>query len=249
MTSVADVARELALADHDVLDACAELDIVASSSASGLSSTEHRRLRDHFGADDALLGAVPRGSTERDPHAAAEAGVEPVEHHHTVVDTWAEIRDEQRMWKFFGRRRNSGPKTNMRRLVRWSVAGFGLVAVGIAVFALNRDDPATAIVPVCVDFTVDGATTAVDCAEPHDAEVVARFSVDDDPTAAHPGSDALLAVAAARCPDPGDLGDAATALRAVYLVPTASTWADGDRAVLCLVEDPAAPLVGPVAAG
>lgn len=240
MISVADVARELDRPQSDVLAACGDLDIVASSAASGLSSAEHRRLRAHFGGDDAVLGAVPRGSTDSDPGSSESAA-------DAALGTWDTLLAERHAPPAADSVRLPFHKrVSARTVVRGTVLLFGVVAIGAALFGLNErgTDP----VDRCVDFTADQATRSVPCAEPHDAEIVARFSLDDDPSTPHPGQASLVADAAERCPDPADLQtDATDALAAVYLVPTPSRWDAGDRTVLCLVEDPTAPLVGSIA--
>ena len=238
MTTVADVARELSRPDADVLDACAGLDIVASSAASGLSSVEHRRLRDHFGGDDELLGAVLRGSTDSDTHgsdleAATERG------------TWDTLVAERRQPGAADTiRLPFHRRVSPRKVVRVTVLAFGVIAIGAALVGLrDRDTDSAAL---CVDLEPSGGTAAVDCAGPHDAEIVATIALEGG--AAYPGEAELRDEAGERCPDPADLvaADDKTALAAVYLVPTAQRWAAGDRVALCLVEDPDAQLIGPL---
>lgn len=241
MITVADVARELHRPDADVLDACAGLDIVASSPASGLSSTEHRRLRDHFGGDDELLGAVPRGSTDTDPHGSDHES-------DTELGTWDTLVAERRQPPApdsirlpFHRR------ISPRKVIRVTVLAFGVIAIGAALIGLRDRDTGSAA--LCIDFEPGGGTASVDCAVPHDAEIVATIVlVAPEVDAAYPGEAELRDEAGDRCPDPADLvaGEEETALAAVYLVPTADRWAAGDRLALCLVEDPSAQLIGPL---
>jgi hypothetical protein len=92
----------------------------------------------------------------------------------------------------------------------------------------------------------------VDCVEPHDAEVYALVSLDDDPTSRHPGDEHVLAAADRVCLDAfeGYVGAryVDTRLEIVHLRPTVASWARGDRRVICAVVNAgAAPLVGSVA--
>lgn len=233
MTTVDDVAGEVGLPATAVLDACGRLDIVASSGASGLSADEHRRLR---AALDARPGLAPVVGGSTDP--APGAGSPPPD------------RPEP------GRPRRLSPRT----LTRIGLYTFLLVAVVVAVVTLRdrAGDPATTAVQAftdadegtCVDLgTGSPRLTPVDCQGPHDAELyeVADLALGD----AFPGSEVVVAEAERMCAEPfarhvgRPYGESALAV--VFLVPTRRTWAAGDRTVLCLVEDPAAPLVGIVA--
>ncbi len=279
MISVADVARELHLPEGEVLDVCRDLGIVASSSASGLSSVEHRQLRDHFGGDDAELGALPRGSTERrpgehgHPHEYDHPGDDDLDvdgpaapptgaadqHHHThhpasEPGTWDTVVAARK------KTRKPEPAADAVRLpfhrsvksrtvVRVSVLLFGVIALGISLIGLaNRADDAgiAGADASCVDF-VDGTTVTVpvDCDAPHDAQVVSVITLDDG-DAPHPGAEELLARAEARCPDGGDVDPPTGDVVGVFLVPTPASWDDGDRVIVCLLEDASAPLVGPL---
>jgi hypothetical protein len=91
-----------------------------------------------------------------------------------------------------------------------------------------------------------------DCDEPHDAEVYARISLDDDPAAAYPGDEQVLAAADQVCLDAfeGYVGVryVDTRLEIVHLRPTTASWARGDRTVVCAAMNAVAgPLVGSVA--
>ena len=93
----------------------------------------------------------------------------------------------------------------------------------------------------------------VDCGEPHDAEVFARVSLDENPDAAHPGDDHVVAAADQVCferfePYVG-VRYVDTRLEIVHLRPPAAAWVRGDRAVTCLLVNTAAePLLGSMAA-
>lgn len=217
MTTVADVATETGRSAGEVLDACHALGIVASGPTSGLSSEEHRRLREALGAGE--LPAVPRGSTSERP------GAPP-----TSAD---------------GTTSAPKPRLSARTATRIGLAVFLVVAVVVAVVSLRgAEDGAEA--GTCVDLAASGPVE-VPCGEPHDAEVV---GVHDLPDGAYPGDDAVRRAAAGPCAtavaervDP----ERRAGLEPVLLVPTATTWAGGDRTVTCLVEDPDGRLVGSVA--
>ena len=78
----------------------------------------------------------------------------------------------------------------------------------------------------------------VDCAEPHDNEVFRVYDVADGD---YPGDDALVQQAVATCLPALDdyVGDAdvASQLDAFPITPTAGSWEDGDREVVCALYD------------
>jgi hypothetical protein len=93
---------------------------------------------------------------------------------------------------------------------------------------------------------------ATDCALPHDAEIYALVSLDDDPGSRHPGDEHVLAAADRVCLDAFApyVGAAYvdTRLEIVHMRPTAASWTRGDRRVICAVVNAgAAPLEGSVA--
>jgi hypothetical protein len=243
VSTVDEVAGELGVASREVLDACRSLDIVASSGASGLSAAEHRRLRDAFGAATDLPPVVG-GSVQPEPGAPPPADVRSLR---ARAD---ELRVAPRR-----------PRLTPRTATRVAVYAFLLVAVLVAVVTLRdraEEGGGTGVqafsgddVGTCVDFGGASALAPVDCAEPHDAELYEVFDLDGGTAEPYPGQEAVVAEAERRC---GDLfGEyvgrpyADSALDVVFLVPTRRTWDQGDRTVLCLVEDPSAPLVGSVA--
>jgi hypothetical protein len=83
------------------------------------------------------------------------------------------------------------------------------------------------------------ALPVVPCTEPHRAEVTA---VEAMPNTAYPGDEAVDEQAGTMCTDalatyaPSSAGD--ESLEVFYFPPNASTWADGDRDVICLLNDP-----------
>lgn len=243
MSTVDDVAGELGVPSAAVLDACRSLDIVASSGSSGLSADEHRRLRTELHAP-AHLPPVPSGSTDPSPaHGPAPDG-------RSLRVRAEELRTRPR--------RSVSPRT----ATRLAVCAFLVVAVVVAVVSLgDRTDDGgmpvqaftAADVGRCVDLDGAGASALapVACAEPHDAELYEVFDLGGGPDARYPGQRSVVAEAEARCGErfAEHVGRpyADSDLDVALLVPTARTWALGDRTVLCLVEDPAAPLVGSVA--
>ena len=109
--------------------------------------------------------------------------------------------------------------------------------------AEDGDDVFSIIVGDCLDDAdvPDEVTRLpiVDCAEPHDSEVFARMTVSGDD---FPGADELQGVLVEFC-----RGDAFTDFVGIPFVdsryatrgyfPTAESWANGDRELLCTVVD------------
>lgn len=92
----------------------------------------------------------------------------------------------------------------------------------------------------------------VECAVPHDAEIYAVVSLDDDPDSDHPGDEVVVGAADQVCLDAFDPYVGApyveTRLEIVHLRPTSASWARGDRRVICgVVNVSSAPLEGSVA--
>ena len=81
-------------------------------------------------------------------------------------------------------------------------------------------------------------TRAVDCAKPHDNEIVGVATMDDQP--AFPGDQVILIAAQAQCPPLFaayvGIGFDASTLSMIPIVPTQTSWtAKGDRAIACVV--------------
>jgi hypothetical protein len=78
----------------------------------------------------------------------------------------------------------------------------------------------------------------VDCAEPHDNEV---FAVYDMPDGDYPGDDLIKTGAEEGCIDRFEdyvgIGYAESRFVSTFLIPTADSWADGDREVVCFLYD------------
>jgi len=218
MTSVADVAAEAGRSTAEVLDACRSLGIVASGAGSGLSADEHRRLRAALGADDLL--PVVRGSTTERPGPAADAP------HDGAADAPPAKR-----------------RLSPRTATRIGLAVFLVVAVVVAVVSLRGEAEDAGR---CVDLAGDGPVE-VPCEGPHDAEVVGILEL---PDGTFPGEEGVPAAAEGPCRAALErrfTAEQGERLELVLLVPTATSWARGDRTVTCLVEDPGGPLVGAVA--
>lgn len=106
----------------------------------------------------------------------------------------------------------------------------------------------------CVDgsaFSADStgeATEAqvVDCAAPHDGEVVGIITYTEGPEAAFPGADAVAAYADEQCAIAFEayvgVAYGTSPLSMVSLWPTEASWSGGDREAVCVAFDPAAPL-------
>lgn len=105
-----------------------------------------------------------------------------------------------------------------------------------------------------LDVTELTAAIARACDEPHDAEVYARVSLNDDPDAEHPGDEHVVAAADQVCferfePYVGRRYVDAR-LEIVHLRPTVASWQRGDRSVVCmLINASGEPLAGTMAAG
>jgi hypothetical protein len=81
--------------------------------------------------------------------------------------------------------------------------------------------------------------TLIPCDEPHDAEVYARISLDENPEATFPGDEAVLAGADGVCLEAFEAYVGApyvdTELEIVHLRPNEAAWVRGDRVVVCAV--------------
>lgn len=90
----------------------------------------------------------------------------------------------------------------------------------------------------CYDAAVSAAVELIDCGSPHRFEVFASLLLED---AEYPGG-ALEATATARCRAAFatfvGLDFDASVLRLRLIAPSADTWEQGDREVLCVVSDP-----------
>ncbi|MGW7358649.1 septum formation family protein [Streptomyces sp. NPDC054802] len=85
----------------------------------------------------------------------------------------------------------------------------------------------------------EGETFAIEvvpCGEPHQAQVVGEFELDEAKT--FPGNDAIWAIADERCPAEAqkfapDTWALPKGVDILYYTPTAESWSTGDRAVSC----------------
>lgn len=136
-----------------------------------------------------------------------------------------------------------------RSKFRGPIRAAGMILVSLVAAALFLAT-AVAIVPVptltvgsCVNGIDEGApvtaatTRSVDCANPHDNEVVA--SVDYAPNGAFPGQAALDAFAITHCPPAFEsyvgISYEQSSLGILPVMPTDLTWAKGDRSIVCVV--------------
>lgn len=109
------------------------------------------------------------------------------------------------------------------------------------VFALQVGD--CIVSSVGSDEVVEVPT--VPCAEPHDAEVYAELTLADGD---YPGEDAIFAQGDDGCSDAftGFVGQSAesSTLDFTYYYPTAASWAQGDRLITCIIDDPTGQTTG-----
>ncbi len=90
---------------------------------------------------------------------------------------------------------------------------------------------------------------AADCAPQHDGEVYAVLLMEGPPGAAFPGESMIATLAAGRCLARFEsfvgMEYATSSLRMATMRPTGTTWATGDRIVVCsLYDEDLLPLVG-----
>lgn len=129
----------------------------------------------------------------------------------------------------------------------------GCAANAPAPTATPTDDPGVDVVDLSVGMCILDAPTGssvttvevVPCTRSHDAEVFASILLADGP---FPGQEAVgkasLDQCAAQFAHFVGVPFASSALTYEYYAPSAETWNAGDRAVLCLVRDPAGPVTG-----
>lgn len=94
---------------------------------------------------------------------------------------------------------------------------------------------------------------AIECGEPHTAEVFTRVSLNDDPEAVYPGDEHVAAAADGVCFERFEayvgVRYVDARLEIVHLRPPMAAWVRGDRTVTCMVVNANfEPLVGSVAA-
>lgn len=91
----------------------------------------------------------------------------------------------------------------------------------------------------------------VDCAAPHDGEVVGIITYTQGPEAPFPGPDQVAAYSDEQCAIAFEayvgVAYGSSPLSMVSLWPTEASWSGGDREAVCVAFDPAAPLTGSVA--
>lgn len=87
--------------------------------------------------------------------------------------------------------------------------------------------------------------TKIDCTLPHDSEAYAGITMDDGD---YPGEGAVRGQAETDCTDRFDmfvgLDYTNSELEFAYYYPTAASWAQDDREILCLIMDPAGKVTG-----
>lgn len=87
-------------------------------------------------------------------------------------------------------------------------------------------------------FNVD----LVDCAQPHESELIASFEYTGDSTGTYPGDSELAGYAEDECLErfTAYVGVTyyASSLELTYLHPTSASWVFGDRSMQCVVHPP-----------
>lgn len=102
----------------------------------------------------------------------------------------------------------------------------------------------------CISSTADGEQVStlpvVECSEPHNGEI---YALPQLPDGEFPGVDAVTNSARTLCAGVEfqnyiGIDPAASTLGVGYLYPTADTWAEGDREIVCIVRDGEADTTG-----
>ncbi len=127
-----------------------------------------------------------------------------------------------------------------------------LIVLAAACSSLRRDDTGQVVqggslsvfdlrVGDCFDEPAGSQVShlvAVPCAEPHDNEAFAIFDLDDGD---YPGEEAVDGIAEEGClaafADYVGIDYAESVLAASTFTPTAASWKDGDREVVCFLQD------------
>lgn len=149
----------------------------------------------------------------------------------------------------------SGARRGIPRWLWWVLAAGALVIVAGSAWAVLLEQRAKNLEPasvgttgtlhsaqvvsgMCLEQLGDGAgsVAAVECSEPHRAEVVSAYRFTDSawPGDAEAASRALAHCASQLAPA-GPLETAASGRAWVAWVPSEGTWAGGDRVALCIV--------------
>lgn len=103
----------------------------------------------------------------------------------------------------------------------------------------------------CVNQLVEGddinRLPRVECSEPHQGEVVGKFSLEGS---TFPGEDSVNEQAESRCFDLLDEYSPSTkdddTIGLYYVIPTRASWAQGDREVICMAEHIEGPRTGSI---
>lgn len=130
--------------------------------------------------------------------------------------------------------RRSAADTAEMRAIATLIAALAVIAAGCSTTVLTLD------VGTCFDdpetFEEVTDVPVVDCAEPHDNEVMANFDIPGD---SYPGDTAVTEAAQNGCLERFEpyvgLDYASSIYDIGWLTPTADSWAGGDREVICFV--------------
>ena len=202
--------------------------------------------------EEAVAGPAEAGLPEARPEVSglAEAGAEPAEAESTEADLIAG---------------ESGRDISPLAVVGLILGVIALVGVAVGVLAVVTHGfrPKTVVTVTyrppavfglrpgqCVNSGSDALkVVVVSCAQPHDAEVFAAFTL---PTAAWPGASAVGADASNGCESRlGSYIDpqlATASLTQEYVYPNQAAWQAGERTVVCEVSAESGPLTGSVRA-
>ena len=136
-------------------------------------------------------------------------------------------------------------RTRVQALAVAALLAVALASCGTSVFELEAgecfDDPDS--------FEAVSDVTTVSCDEPHDNQVFAIESISGPSN--YPGWDLVAAESDEVCLDAFEPFVGTDYLSSMFeigwLAPTADSWADGDRGVVCFLYDPTlAPITGSV---
>jgi hypothetical protein len=126
-----------------------------------------------------------------------------------------------------------------------SLAGIFVAFFLVAGMAACQSGPGVVLkVGDCLNYvnTAEGENTVVvDCAQPHAEEAFSVFDVPDSSEGSFPGYEAIGAVSQTSCQ--ADFEDYVgfpweqSVYSIGYTGPTETSWAAGDRSIICLLED------------
>ncbi len=157
---------------------------------------------------------------------------------------------------------HSGLRRRTLAIVLAAVAGVSLASCSLIPSNVVDSNPADGVdsdvfsvaVGDCLnDDGVEGEISSVpkiDCSEPHDSEAFASIEMADGD---YPGDDAIFAAADSGCEAKFEafvgISYAESVFDFSYFFPTAASWGNGDREIICLIVDPAGKITSGSLAG